>query len=164
MDVSPPVGRVYRMSWLFRIFTMFFLVFGCTAAVAFVRDGLMDPESLTWVKLLIAIVFPVVGMFMTAKAFSSTLVFSADSVTMRSLLDTRSVEYSHIRGRREYVLQGKDGSTRYLRLDTTDGSKPFDFGKRLYVFDDAFWAWFNALPDLDAMDKVTHKGSNFGLV
>jgi len=162
MDVSPPVGRVYRENWWIRILSTSFFVFGCAAAVAFVRGGLLDPESVNWVEMLFAIVFLVAGMFLAAETFSSRLDFAERSFTMRSVLRTRKVDYSIIRGRR--VVPEEDGSTRYLRLDTTDGSKPFDFGEHQYAFDDAFWAWFNALPDLDAMDKVTHKGSNFGLV
>jgi hypothetical protein len=38
-----------------------------------------------------------------------------------------------------------------------------DFEKS-FTFDDSFYAWFNALPDLDADDKTVRKDSNFGLV
>jgi hypothetical protein len=33
-----------------------------------------------------------------------------------------------------------------------------------YNFDDAFFRWFNELPDLDAEGQNAHKDSNFGLV
>jgi hypothetical protein len=101
---------------------------------------------------------------MSAKAFSSRLIFSPTAVERRSILGNRSGSLSAIVGRREYVLRDEHGSTRYLRLEFGDGSSTLDFGKGLYVFDDAFWRWFNDLPDLDARDKEVHKDSNFGLV
>ena len=40
---------------------------------------------------------------------------------------------------------------------------PIEF-ESIYSFDKTFYEWFNKLPDLDALDKVNHKNSNFGLV
>jgi hypothetical protein len=34
----------------------------------------------------------------------------------------------------------------------------------MYKYDQAFWPWYNSLPDMDAVDKLRGKDSNFGLV
>lgn len=157
-----PIGRVYRMVWWFRVFALVFLA-GCPFAVyELTREAVQ--ESLRWTTILGATSLGVSAFFLIAKAFTSTLDFSGDSLTARWVFHTRTLEYSRIRGRREFVVTGEESSTRYVRLETTDGSKPFDIAKNMYAFDDAFWAWYYSLPDMDAADKVGGKGSNFGLV
>jgi hypothetical protein len=161
-----PVGRVYRMSWWFRGLALFFLLFGGVFLFSCLRDTL-DGEKVHGIwDLVVSVVFPIVGTGMSAKAFTSKIVFSSDSVTRRSFWDSRTVPLTTIAGRREYVVEGdaESGSTRYLRLELSDGSSPLDFGKGLYRFDHAFWQWFYGLPDLDARDKEKRTGSNFGLV
>lgn len=54
----------------------------------------------------------------------------------------------------QHSAHGEESSTRYLRLETMDGSKPFDVGKNMYAFDEAFWDWYYSLPNLDAVDKA----------
>lgn len=56
-------------------------------------------------------------------------------------------------GKARICGNGGEASTRYLRLEATDGSKPFDIGKNMYGFDDVFWDWYYSLVDLDAGDK-----------
>jgi hypothetical protein len=160
-----PVGRVYRMSWWFRGFALFFLLFGGTFLFACLRD-ILDGEQRHGIwDMVVSVVFPIVGAGMSAKAFTSKIIFSEDSIARTSFWGCRRVRLESIAGRREYVVKGdgEGGSTRYLRLELGDGSAPLDFGKSLYRFDNAFWVWFNQLPDLDARDKQKHKDSNFGL-
>jgi hypothetical protein len=52
-----------------------------------------------------------------------------------------------------------------LKLEPNDDRIPtLEFEETYYTLDDHFFAWFNALPDLDALDKTTPEKSNFGLV
>jgi hypothetical protein len=157
---TPPIGRVYRMVWWFR--AVVFLVGGAFVVYELTREDLQ--KSLRWTTTLGGISIGVSAVFLIAKAFTSTVEFSADSITSGWIFYTRSVEYSRIRGRREFVVQGEESTTRYLRLETTDGSRPFDVGKNMYAFDERFWTWYRALPDLDAGDQVRGQGSDFGLV
>lgn len=161
-----PTGRVYRMNWLFKAFAVFFLAVGVLILMGFSR-ALTQQEDLDAVKVFLAILLPAVGIGMTAKAFSSRISFTENSVDLISVLGRKSMPLDQIRGRREYVARGGNpgASTRYLRLETKDGQPPLDFGKKLYRFDDQFWKWFNQLPDLDALDRESaQKASNFGLV
>jgi hypothetical protein len=163
---APPIGRVYRMNWLFRGFGVAFLLFGTFFLFAAGRelfDGEVEPN---FIKIGIAFVFSLVGFGITVHGFVSKLVFSEDRVYKVSYLGRKSLPFASIRGRREFVVRGnsESGSTRYLRLEPNDSHPALEFGKNLYAFDAAFMEWFNTLPDLDAMDKVQHKDSNFGLV
>jgi hypothetical protein len=161
-----PAGRVYRMSWWFRALAVFFLLFGGAFLFSCLRDILEGEKRHGIWDMVVSAVFPIVGLGMSAKAFTSRIIFSDDSITRRSFWGSRTVRLTSVAGRREYVVKGdaESGSTRYLRLEVNDGSPPLDFGKSLYRFDDAFWQWFNQLPDLDARDHEAHKDSNFGLI
>ena len=153
MSAGPPIGRVYRMVWWFRLFAVAFLAIGGLVAFEVNRGATGDPDSLRRVTALGTISLSVAGLFLMARAFTTNLEFSSDSITLRWVLHTRRLEYSRIRGRREFVVTGEEASTRYLRLEATDGSKPFDIGKNMYGFDDVFWDWYYSLVDLDAGDK-----------
>jgi hypothetical protein len=163
---NAPLGRVYRMAWWFRAFALFFLLFGGFFLIGVLRDILDGEKPHAIWEIAVSVVFPIIGAGMSAKAFTSRIIFSDGTIARTSFWDRRRVPLESIAGRREYVVEssGQGGSTRYLRLELNDGSSPLDCGKNLYRFDDAFWRWFNQLPDLDARDKQTHLGSNFGLV
>ncbi|HEY2857490.1 MAG TPA: hypothetical protein VGJ21_03690 [Terracidiphilus sp.] len=158
-----PVGRTYRMSWWFRGFALFFLLFGGTFLFGILRGILAGETARSTVDIIVSVVFPIIGAGMSMKAFSAKITFSQGAITHSSFWNSRTVPLSAIAGRREYVVRGdgEGGDTRYLRLVFHDGSPYMDFGKNLYRFDAAFWNWFNQIPDLDAR---THKDSNFGLV
>lgn len=166
MESAAPIGRVYRMSLWFRGFALVFLIIGSFLSIAFlweIQTGETDPDT---IKTIIEIVFPIAGLAMTAHSFVSRVAFENNLLRRVTLVRQRTVSLHSIRGRREYVVTGgsEPGSTRYVRLELNNGEPPVDLGKKLYNFDEAFWAWFRSLPDLDAADKIQQKDSNFGLV
>jgi len=158
--------RVYRPRWFGRALALLFLAFGCFFAIGVSVKAaveLAEPEPL---NVLIAILFVLVGIGWTTYTFNVTVTLSEDGITHRNLLGQKRLPLNGIRGRRECVVRGGDppGATRYLKLEPEDDRLPsISFGKN-YNFDEAFYMWFNSLPDLDAMDKVKHKDSDFGLV
>lgn len=166
MQVAAPTGRIYRMSWAFRGFALFFLAFTSVCFVGMLRSILGGTTDPSLVNMLCASMLPIAGLLMTAHAFVSRLTFTSDALKRITLIRERAVTLESIRGRREYVVSGGDppGATRYVRLELNNGDPPVDLGKTLYKFDEAFWAWFESLPDLDAAEKVLHKDSGFGLV
>jgi|HubBroStandDraft_1064217.scaffolds.fasta_scaffold50965_2 hypothetical protein len=88
---------------------------------------------------------------------------SQDAIELRSLFST-SLPFDGILGPREYAARGaQSGRIHYLNWEPNDDGLPtLDFQKS-YNFDAVFYEWFNKLLDLDAMDKVKRKGSDFGL-
>ncbi len=172
MESSPPTGRVYRMKGWWRMFACFFAMFGCFFLFTSLRDMLSGQKEPRSVDIVIPVILVIAGVIMAVHAFTSTLVFTCDAALLISSFRRRSLPFGAISGRREYVVRGRRGSTRYLKLESNDDrSEPLEFGKALYTFDAVFWSWFNSLPDLDAMDKARNEAqkakrndSNFGLV
>jgi hypothetical protein len=121
-------------------------------------------------KVVLPMIFPIAGAGMTTHAFVSRLAFSETALVQISFRSRKSLPYASIRGRREFVVSGNTaGSTRYLQLEPSDNGSALVFGKKLQHSMTRSGGWFNALPDLDAMDKAakdsgTHTTSNFGLV
>ena len=118
--------------------------------------------------MLIAVVLFIAGLGLTLNFFTATVTFTADAVEQRSLFRQATLPFGEIRVRREFVVwsSNADGGsrTRYLKLESNDDRHPPLEFMRSYTFDDAFFRWFNELPDLDAEDQKTHKDANFGLV
>ncbi len=165
MTIAPPIGRVYRMNWLFRIFGMVFALGGSCGVYRFGQDLFSDDLKPKLWGIVIAAAFVMVGCGIVVHGFVSRLVFSGDSLDHVTYLGKKSLPFASIRGRREYVVRGSQGgSTTYLRLESNDQHPALEFGKDLYRFDSEFRDWFGSLPDLDAMDKASPKLSNFGLV
>lgn len=162
---SAPFNRVYRMNWWFRGFAVLFFMLG-VAALYGIGSQAAEVDELDWVKIVLATIFPVVGAVISLKAFSARIAFSNGAIEKSWTMRRQYLPLDAIRGRREHVVRGGQygSSTRYLRLEANDDRPPLDFGKNLYRFDDAFWAWFNQVPDLDARDREIHKDSNFGLI
>ena len=155
-----PIGHVYKMSWWFKACALFFLAFGsfiCTETAM----NTFSSEDPDFTKLAFMLIFPAVGAVMTFKSFSATLSFTESFVERRSLFGFACVSLAAVRGRREYVVRGTTtgGATRYLRLVATD-NECLDFAKSFYAFDEAFWEWFQQLPDLDAEDANRSKTSS----
>ena len=160
---APPVGRVYGMRWWVRLFAFSFLLGGCflfarvVAAPSFTLDSLDQ-----YLGLMVMALFPLSGAALYLHAFTARIRFRAASIERETLWGRKSMDFSAIRGRREFTVEDAEaGSTRYVRLESNDGSPAFVFVKKRYRFDDAFWAWYRQLPNLDAEG---HKDSNFGLV
>jgi hypothetical protein len=160
-------AKVYRMKWWRRASAILLLMFGILFSAAFCWGPVIrhaDPNPL---GIAISAAFTLVGIFWTISAFKSTVTLSDDAIEVRGILGCKRLPLNGIRGRREYVVRGggvEDASTRYLKLVPDDDRlSPLEFEK-YFTFDDAFYQWFNKLPDLDAMDKIKHKDSGFGLV
>ena len=78
----------------------------------------------------------------------------------------RVLPLAKISGRRRYLDRGGEDSPSVWHLvfeSNDDRFSKLDI-EELYRFDDFFYKWFNALADLDELDKTRPKPSNFGLV
>jgi hypothetical protein len=150
------------MSWWFRAFALGYLLIGCFMLARVLGTDLDAEKPFQYLGLVLMALFPLVGAGLSLHAFTARIRFDATMVERETLWGRKSMPFSSIRGRREFIEQDTEsGSTRYIRLESNDGSPALVFGKKLYGFDDAFWSWYRQLPNLDAED---HKHSNFGLV
>jgi hypothetical protein len=152
------------MRWFRQVLSVLFLV--VESLIWIVTWGRVisgDREPRLW-DIALPVVLTLGGAFLVASTFSSSVTLFDDAIELRTLLGRKRLSFDQIRGRREYVSPNSRIATRYLRLEPNDDRLDAVEFEKSYTFDDEFYAWFNKLPDLDALDKKRQKGSNFGLI
>ena len=165
MENPAPTYRVYHLHWGQRAFALLFLAFSAFFVIGSWRSVLFGQEEPRPSLLILSVVFLLVGVGLTINALQTTVTFTCNAIELRSILSRLKLPLSKIRGRRELAARGEEGGeTRYLCLVPNDDRLPTLQFMKGYTFDDAFYRWFNELPDLDAEDKKVHKDANFGLV
>jgi hypothetical protein len=156
------MGHVYRMKWGNRVSALLALIVG-PIFIAFIwREPAQPSENPNLVPLIAIAALLLFGVYQTASAFISTVTLYQDSIELRTAFSRRSLHFSEIRGRREYIGMSR-ARTRYFRLEPNDDRlKSLSF-QQAFTFDVAFFQWFNQLPDLDAADQKKEKESQPGL-
>ena len=154
--------RVYRLNPWIRMFAVAFLAFcllGLFGLLWSQHAGVQrrnPAETLEWAAIALFAVSWAIYVF------GAVIVLSEDTIEKRTPLKTDSLRFAEIRGRRETVHRNFDGSAiRYLQLVPRDPLMPMIRFQKFYVFDAAFYAWFDDLPDLDAMDRTRNRDSAF---
>jgi hypothetical protein len=110
-------------------------------------------------------VMAVAGLALTYRAFNVKVYLSPDAIELQGPLSTKSLPLQAIKGRRQYESERTRYSPkRYLMVVANSDELPTLRLRDDMNFDDAFYAWFNSLPDLDALEKKDTKDSKFGLV
>jgi hypothetical protein len=171
MDSSGQSEHVYRMGWGLRVFGIVFMAMSAFFLIAFWGGAISGDRPATFFEMLMLIAFITVGVLLIVSSFRDYIALSQTEISLRTIVNKRTLPFDKIRGRRRYLDKGgyQSPSIWYLRLEPNDDRFPIvEFQEKYYKLDDFFYAWFNALPDLDRMDKEREeKGmhtSNFGLV
>ncbi len=112
------------------------------------------------------ILYTLAATVFTLRSFRNRVRLSQESLELHGLSGTRVLPIQSIKGRRRYLSRGDidTPSVWHLVLEPDDDRYPKMDIEELYRFDEQFYNWFNALPDLDEIDKTRPKSSNFGLV
>jgi hypothetical protein len=168
MENSAPTFRVYRLKWGQRAIAVLFLAFAIFFMIASRAWPISGRAETKPIELFIAAVLFIAGLGLTLNFFTATVTFTVDAIEQRSLFRQATLPFTKIRGPREFVVWSSDADggsrTRYLKLESNDDRHPpLEFMKS-YTFDNAFFRWFNKLPDRDAEGQKTREDSNFGLV
>jgi len=153
---------VYRLNPWIRVFAVAFLLFSLAVLLGLLwskHAGVQrrnPAETVEWAAItLFAVCWAIY-------VFGAVIVLSEDTIEKRTPLKTDSLRFAEIRGRRETVHRNFDGSyIRYLRVIPRDVLMPEIKFQKFYVFDAAFYAWYDDLPDLDAMDRARKRDSEF---
>ena len=104
------------------------------------------------------------GLAFTYWAFNVKVRLSPDAIELQGVFSTQSLPFAAIKGRREFDLPGRRLSPkRYVLVANSDELPTLQLRSDLN-FDDAFFAWFHSLPDLDALDKEHAESSDVGVV
>ena len=147
--------RVYRMSIWIRLFAVAFLVFSLLGFFGLLwsqhagLQGRNPAERVEWAAI------SVFAAGWAVYVFGSVIVLSENAIEKRTPLKTDTLRFAQIRGRRERVHRNFDGSyIRYLQVIPRDPLSPMIRFQKFYAFDAAFYAWYDELPDLDAMDRM----------
>lgn len=154
--------RVYRLSPWIRLFAVAFIVFsvlGLSGLLWSQRAGLQGhnpAETIEWSAITLF------AACWAVYVFAAVIVLSPDSIEKRTPLRTARLRFAQIRGRRETFHRNFDGSSiRYLQVIPRDSLLPVIKFQKFYVFDAAFYAWYEDLPDLDAMDRRRKSDAEF---
>ncbi len=146
--------RVYRLNPWIRMFSVAFLLFSLLGLFGLLWSqhegvqGRNPAQMLEWGGIaLFAVCWAVY-------VFAAVIVLSENAIEKRTPLKTDRLRFTEIRGRRETVHRNFDGSyIRYLQVIPRDPLMPVIKFQKFYIFDAAFFAWYDDLPDLDAMDR-----------
>jgi hypothetical protein len=169
MSVSEPIPgitRVYRMNAYQRIFSLIFSGFSVVLLMAAwygVLSGARKPQV---VEMVVPVILLIGGVLFSIRAFRNSVCLSDSSIELKSIVGNSVLLLDKIKGRRRYLDPGVADSPSiwHLVIEPNDDRFPKIDLQETYKFDDFFYQWFNALPDLDESDKAKPKPSNFGLV
>ena len=165
MESSPMVARVYRLNWRGWAFPLFVLAIGLCQTVGYYTEALHRSRYGPVVDVVGGFGLLAGGFILTISAFSSKLILSDDAIEVRDFFSTNRLLFSEIRGQRERDCIGLTGFERVDMALTNiastwklepknDGARAIEI-RNVFAFDDAFYEWFNQIPDLDEEDETT---------
>jgi hypothetical protein len=147
--------RVYRLSIWIRMFAVAFLGFSLLGLFGLLWSQHAGIQSRNPAAMLEWGAITIFSVGWAVYVFGTVIVLSNNGVEKRTPFKTDSLRFAEIRGRREKVHRNFDGSyIRYLQVVPRDPLFPVIQFQKFYVFDAAFYAWYDELPDLDAMDRI----------
>jgi len=157
------VDHVYYMTWWSRASALFVLAVGSVFCIAVWSGPIFPAQNADLVRLFASAALLLYGFYQTANAFLSTVTLLQGSVEVRTAFSRKSLLFSEIRGRRQYTSMGRY-RTAYFKLEP-DHDRLYSLAfEQAFTFDEAFFQWFNSLPDLDAIDENNEKDSKFAPV
>jgi hypothetical protein len=157
--------HVYRMAWWQRVVMIVLLAIAGGYLFRTWRPALDGSGAEKPNEMLLAVVLFAAAIVAAGAVWYARVTLSAFAISTRGLLRERSLPLDAVRGRREYVVRDYEtGDTKYFRIEPNDDRLPVLKFQQSYTFDDAFYAWFYSLPDLDELDKKRTKDSSFGLI
>lgn len=160
----PPIFRSYRFPALLRIGILSAGMVPFAIALGIGLGAIPTAKDDRLGDFLIALFFGLLLQIAVWGVQAAKLTFTQDSVTLRTLFREKSLPLDAIRGRRERIdVIGKSRSHSWILVPEDDRLDELSFSRN-YNFDESFNAWFQSLPDLDALDKKRTRDANFGLV
>jgi hypothetical protein len=158
--------HIYRMKTSQRVVSIVLLVAGLLFTVGIWWSALTGTREPKFLEMMFPPVFSLVAAIFTWRSFQNMVRLSEDALEFRGPSGMRVLPFDKIKGRRRYLSRGHVDTPDvwHLVLEPNDDRYTKIDLEELYRFDQAFYTWFNGLPDLDEIDKANPKVSNFGLV
>jgi hypothetical protein len=141
--------RKYRTKWWIRIFALGFLAF-CMTGLAHYWCAMVDPDQRPETAgFVVTGLLTVAGLFLAGHLFTTRVVLLSDAIEVQTLWSTKRMDFSSIRGWREYETIDSDGvKTKYIKLESLGYQQPALNIQDLYNFDQDFYNWLHSLPQL----------------
>ena len=150
--------RVYRLSPWIRMFAVAFLLFSLAGLLGLLWSQHEGIQGRNPAQLLEWGGITAFAVCWAGYVFAAVIVLSENAIEKRTPLKTDRLRFGEIRGRRETLHRNFDGSSiRYLQVIPRDPLMPVIKFQKFYVFDAAFYAWYDELPDLDAIDRTRNR-------
>ncbi len=148
MQQPAPIFRVYRLKWYWHVTALFPLSLGIGFAAATWIDqasGHKDPNAVNWI---VALGLIVIGVCLSVYLFTASVRFTENAIEQRTLFGLSALPIDAILGRSQFERDTGEGKFVYMRLvPSSEQFKPLDL-TQYYCYDQDFYQWFNALPDL----------------
>lgn len=153
--------RVYRLNPWIRMFAAAFLLFSLAGLLGLLwseHEGIQGrnpAQVLEWAGIT------AFAVCWAVYVFTAVIVLSEVAIEKRTPLKTDRLRFDEIRGRRETLHRNFDGSSiRYLQVIPRNPLMPVIKFQKFYVFDAAFYAWYDDLLDLDGVDRPRKRDSD----
>ena len=158
--------HVYRMNPGQHVVGIVVLAIGLVGIVGIWTGVIMGTREPSVFEMMIPVIIAVGAALFTIRAFHNSVCLSDAALVVRGLSGTRVLPLDKIEGRRKYLDKGDEHSPSvwHLVVESNDDRFPKLDIEEIYRFDDFFYRWFDALPDLDEADKHRPKPSNFRLI
>lgn len=157
-------ARVYRMNIWIRVFAAAFLVFSLLGVFGLLWSERAGLHGRSFAEMIEWTAIALFAAGWVTYVFNAVVVLSNDAIERRTVLKTERLRFDQILGRREKVHRNFDGSyIRYLQVVPRDALMATIQFQKFYVFDAAFYAWYDDLPDLDAASRGRMQGRDVGL-
>ncbi len=154
MNAQPPLGRRYRVKVWERIFAVLGVLFFVGFPLVYGSDLVKRDSKSSTLVLLGLTAIATYSVYDAVRMFMSSVSFTQDGIELAGAFRIRELPLAAIRGRREYMRSESKSRTRYSVFVSSDDRYPaMEFAKKLFKFDEPYWAWYERLPDLDAEDE-----------
>ncbi len=139
-----------------RIFSAVFVAFSLASSIGvWTRTQHLSIQVMAW-EMLGTAAFLLAGAYLATSTFRSGITLSHDSIELQTPFKRRCLALASIRGRREYEREDAEGGkTKYLKIIPRDDSLPTLAFPDHFDFDTKFYIWYDSLPDLDALERMS---------
>ena len=150
MQQPAPIFRVYRLKWYWHVTAFLPLSLGIGFAAATWVGQASGNNYSNLANWIVALGLILVGFFLSVYLFAASVCFTESAIEQRSLFGRSALPFDAILGRSKVERDTGEGKFIYMRLvPRSEQFKPLDL-TQYYTYDQDFYRWFNALPDLQA--------------
>ena len=159
----PAISRTYRMKFTVLIRGAFFALAGVILRPLFEEKARSGDGFQLFFYIVIPVALIVFGLLTILRALQNRVCLTDTAIEVQGLFESESLPLEKISGRRRYTTLGKLPERHMVLVSNENRFEKLDI-EEVYRFDQFFYDWFNAFPDLDELEPTGPKPSDFELV